>query len=61
MQRDEADRPTSMTYDEQPAVAFEDTPPSPQPYKSKPKSVHDGPLKSLQPVKPKTITIEEKA
>jgi hypothetical protein len=62
-QKDEADKPTSMAYDEQPDVAFEDTPPSPQPYKSKPKSVHagrptrmnvNGALESLHPVKPKT-------
>jgi hypothetical protein len=68
-QKDEADRWTSMTYDEQPVVAFEDTPPSPQPYKSKPKRVHPGPptrinmnggLESLQPVKPKTTTKRSK-
>jgi hypothetical protein len=65
MQKDEPDRSTSMAYDEQSAVAFKETPPSPQPYKSKPKSVHAGPptrmkkngaLESLQPVKPKTTT-----
>jgi hypothetical protein len=61
-QTNEADKSTSMAYDKQPAVAFEDTPPSPQPYKIKPKRVHqrpptrinmDGGLESLQPVRPK--------
>jgi guanylate cyclase len=62
-QKDEADKSTSMAFDEQPVIAFQDTPPSPHSYKSKPKSVHPRPPTrinkneahgSLQPVKRKT-------